>query len=60
MAEIFSLPPTLIDRHTHTYTYIHTEVFDMFIYCDILLPLLTYKDMTQQNPIKITLYYMCP
>lgn len=40
----------------HTHTHIHTYNIDSFTYCSIWLPLLTYKGMTQQNPIKTTLY----
>lgn len=53
MAEI-SLSFSLSMR-IHIYT--HTEVIDIFTYCNILLPLFIYKDMTQQNPTKTTLYY---
>lgn len=45
-----------IYTYNHRYGYIYTQIINIFTY-NIWLPLLTYKDMTQQNPMKTTLYY---
>lgn len=58
MAETFLYTHTHTHLHTykHIYGYIYTQIINIFTYY-IRFPLITYKDMTQKNPMKTTLYY---